>query len=100
MAHSNYGAALEKQGVEITLFTAAAIRWMATPTAIFRMTSGDTAVPDGRNPPDVCAEGVAYTGLSVQAVLDTEAAVYSGRRPLMPDWLMNLLTAPMRSPHA
>ncbi len=30
MAHSNYGAALEKQGVEITLIYSAAIRWMAT----------------------------------------------------------------------
>ena len=30
MAHSNYGAALEKQGVEITLIYSGSHRWMAT----------------------------------------------------------------------
>ncbi|HBL4915204.1 S49 family peptidase [Enterobacter hormaechei] len=80
MAHSNYGAALKTNGVEVTLIY-----------------SGDHKVdgnPYGKLPEDVradfqtridatrqmFAEKVsAYTGMSVQAVLDTEAAVFSGK---------------------
>ncbi|HDX4047759.1 TPA: S49 family peptidase [Enterobacter soli] len=80
MAHSNYGAALKTNGVEVTLIY-----------------SGDHKVdgnPYEKLPKDVradfqtridatrqmFAEKVsAYTGLSVQAVLDTEAAVFSGQ---------------------
>ncbi|BBM28200.1 TPA: S49 family peptidase [Enterobacter hormaechei] len=80
MAHSNYGAALKTNGVEVTLIY-----------------SGDHKVdgnPYGKLPEDVradfqtridatrqmFAEKVsAYTGMSVQAVLDTEAAVFSGQ---------------------
>ncbi len=76
MAHSNYGAALKTQGVEVTLIY-----------------SGDHN-PYEKLPKDVrddfqtridatrrmFAEKVAaYTGMSVQAVLDTEAAVFSGQ---------------------
>ncbi|MBA7853557.1 S49 family peptidase [Enterobacter sp. RHBSTW-00901] len=80
MAHSNYGAALKTNGVEVTLIY-----------------SGDHKVdgnPYAKLPADVradfqtridatrlmFAEKVsAYTGMSVQAVLDTEAAVFSGQ---------------------
>lgn len=80
MAHSNYGAALKTNGVEVTLIY-----------------SGDHKVdgnPYEKLPKDVradfqtridatrqmFAEKVsAYTGMSVQAVLDTEAAVFCGQ---------------------
>lgn len=80
MAHSNYGAALKTNGVEVTLIY-----------------SGDHKVdgnPYEKLPKDVradfqtridatrqmFAEKVsAYTGMSGQAVLDTEAAVFSGQ---------------------
>lgn len=80
MAHSNYGAALKTNGVEVTLIY-----------------SGDHKVdgnPYEKLPKDVradfqtridatrqkFAEKVsAYTGMPVQAVLDTEAAVFSGQ---------------------
>lgn len=80
MAHSNYGDALKTNGVEVTLIY-----------------SGDHKVdgnPYEKLPKDVradfqtridatrqmFAEKVsAYTGMSVQAVLDTEAAVFSGQ---------------------
>lgn len=84
MAHSNYGAALKTQGVEVTLIY-----------------SGDHKVagnPYEKLPKDVradfqariidatrlmFAEKVAgYTGMSVQAVLDTEAAVFSGQESI------------------
>ena len=83
VAHSNYGEALKKKGVEITLIY-----------------SGKHKVdgnPYGSLPPEVreqfqaridatrqmFAERVSeYTGMSVQAVLDTEAAVYSGREAI------------------
>ncbi|CAM6702116.1 S49 family peptidase [Enterobacter cloacae] len=80
MAHSNYGAALKTNGVEVTLIY-----------------SGDHKVdgnPYEKLPEDVradfqtridatrqmFAEKVsAYTGMSVQDALDTEAAVFSGQ---------------------
>jgi len=80
MAHSSYGAALKTQGVEVTLIY-----------------SGDHKIdgnPYEKLPKDVradfqtqidatrqmFAEKVsAYTSMSVQAVLDTEAAVFSGQ---------------------
>ncbi|CAM3919973.1 capsid assembly protein [Pluralibacter gergoviae] len=80
MAHSNYGQVLKSQGVEVTLIY-----------------SGEHKVdgnPYEKLPKDVrgafqeridatrqmFAEKVAgYTGMSVQAVLDTEAAVFSGQ---------------------
>jgi len=80
MAHSNYGAALKNNGVEVTLIY-----------------SGDHKVdgnPYEKLPKDVRADFQtridatrqmfaqkvsAYTGMSVQAVLDTEAAVFSGQ---------------------
>nr|WP_253283090.1 S49 family peptidase [Cedecea davisae] len=83
MAHSNYGAALKTNGVEVTLIY-----------------SGDHKVagnPYEKLPKDVradfqsridstrqmFAEKVSgYTGMSVQDVLDTEAAVFSGQESI------------------
>ncbi|HEM7973634.1 TPA: S49 family peptidase, partial [Citrobacter farmeri] len=83
MAHSNYGAALKTSGVEVTLIY-----------------SGDHKVdgnPYEKLPKDVrtdfqaridatrqmFAEKVAgYTDLTVQAVLDTEAAVFTGQESI------------------
>jgi signal peptide peptidase SppA len=83
MAHSNYGAALKTQGVEVTLIY-----------------SGDHKVdgnPYEKLPKNVRADFQAridatrlmfaekvseYTGMSVQAVLDTEAAVFSGQESI------------------
>ncbi|AKL08898.1 capsid assembly protein [Klebsiella oxytoca] len=83
MAHSNYGQVLKSQGVEVTLIY-----------------SGDHKVdgnPYEKLPKDVreafqsridatrqmFAEKVAgYTGMSVRAVLDTEAAVFSGQESI------------------
>lgn len=83
MAHSNYGESLKTQGVEVTLIY-----------------SGDHKVdgnPYAKLPKDVranfqaridatrlmFAEKVAeYTGMTVQAVLDTEAAVFSGQESI------------------
>ncbi|PAO06154.1 capsid assembly protein [Enterobacter cloacae] len=80
MAHSNYGAALKTNGVEVTLIY-----------------SGDHKVdgnPYEKLPEDVRADFQAridatrqmfaekvsaYTGMSVQDVLDTEAAVFTGQ---------------------
>lgn len=83
MGHSNYAGRLEQEGMEITL--------------IFSGAHKVDGNPFGKLPPDVresfqqkmdairqmFAEKVAaYTGLSVQAVLDTEAAVYAGRESI------------------
>ncbi len=46
------------------------------------MTSGRHCSPGWSNPPDVCAEGVGIYRPVVQAVLDTEAAVYSGQEAI------------------
>ncbi len=81
MAHSNYGAALEKQGVEITLIYSGSHKVDEQCTAIFRMTS--CRILQYRMDAAMFAQKVsAYTGLSVQAVLDTEAAVYSGQEAI------------------
>ena len=97
MAHSNYGAALEKQGVEITLIYSGSHKVDGNPYSHLPGDVRETLQSRMDATRRMFAQKVsAYTGLSVQAVLDTEAAAV--RRPLMPDWLMNLLTAPMRSP--
>ncbi len=99
MAHSNYGAALEKQGVEITLISAAAIRWMATPTAIFRMTSGRHCSPGWMQPARCLRRRCRHIpACPCRPCWIPRLQCTAVRRPLMPDWLMNLLTAPMRSP--
>ncbi|HGH3373779.1 TPA: S49 family peptidase [Kluyvera cryocrescens] len=80
MAHSNYGAALKTSGVEVTLIYSGEHKVDGNPyeklpkevRADFQARIDTTR--------QMFAEKVAgYTGMSVQAVLDTEAAVFSGQ---------------------
>lgn len=80
MAHSNYGAVLKTSGVEVTLIYSGEHKVDGNPyeklpkevRADFQARIDATRL--------MFAEKVAgYTGMSVQAVLDTEAAVFSGQ---------------------
>ena len=83
MAHSNYGAALEKQGVEITLIYSGSHKVDGNPTAIYRMMSGKHCSPGWMQPAGCLHRRCRHIpALSVQAVLDTEAAVYSGQEAI------------------
>ncbi|WP_425341778.1 S49 family peptidase [Escherichia coli] len=83
MAHSNYGAALEKQGVEITLIYSGSHKVDGNPYSHLPGDVREHCSPGWMQPAGCLrAEGVGYTGLSVQAVLDTEAAVYSGQEAI------------------
>lgn len=79
MAHSNYGAAMKAQGVEVTLIYSGEHKvdgnpYEKLPKAV--RTDLQSRIDATRQ---MFAEKVAeYTGMTVQAVLDTEAAVYSG----------------------
>ncbi|MEX1411921.1 S49 family peptidase [Enterobacter kobei] len=80
MAHSNYGAALKTNGVEVTLIYSGDHKVDGNP---YEKLSEDvradfqTRIDATRQ---MFAEKVsAYTGMSVQDVLDTEAAVFSGQ---------------------
>lgn len=80
MAHSNYGAALKTQGVEVTLIYSGDHKVDGNPYEKLPKDVRDdfqTRIDATRR---MFAEKVAaYTGMSVQAVLDTEAAVFSGQ---------------------
>lgn len=80
MAHSNYGAALKTQGVEVTLIYSGNHKVDGNPYEKLPKDVRDdfqTRIDATRR---MFAEKVAaYTGMSVQAVLDTEAAVFSGQ---------------------
>ncbi|WP_449542430.1 S49 family peptidase [Enterobacter ludwigii] len=80
MAHSNYGAALKTNGVEVTLIYSGAHKVDGNPyEKLPKDVRADfqTRIDATRQ---MFAEKVsAYTGMSVQAVLDTEAAVFSGQ---------------------
>lgn len=80
MAHSNYGAALKTQGVEVTLIYSGDHKVDGNPYVKLPKDVRDdfqTRIDATRR---MFAEKVAaYTGMSVQAVLDTEAAVFSGQ---------------------
>lgn len=83
MAHSNYGAALEKQGVEITLIYSGSHKVDGTPYSHLPDDVRETLQSRMDATRRMFAQKVsAYTGLSVQAVLDTEAAVYSGQEAI------------------
>ncbi|SQP14900.1 minor capsid protein C from bacteriophage origin [Escherichia coli] len=89
MAHSNYGAALEKQGVEITLIYS--IRWMATPTAIYRMMSGKHCSPGWMQPAGCLHRRCRHIpACPCRLCWIPRLQCTAVRRPLMPDWLMNL----------
>jgi len=80
MAHSNYGAALKTQGVEVTLIYSGDHKVDGNPYEKLPKDVRDdfqTRIDATRR---MFAEKVAaYTGMSMQAVLDTEAAVFSGQ---------------------
>ncbi|KEM68416.1 clp protease family protein [Escherichia coli 6-537-08_S3_C1] len=83
MAHSNYGAALEKQGVEITLIYSGSHKVDGNPYSHLPDDVRETLQSRMDATRQMFAQKVsAYTGLSVQAVLDTEAAVYSGQEAI------------------
>ncbi|EFC5617590.1 S49 family peptidase, partial [Escherichia coli] len=83
MAHSNYGAALEKQGVEITLIYSGSHKVDGNPYSHLPDDVRETLQYRMDATRQMFAQKVsAYTGLSVQAVLDTEAAVYSGQEAI------------------
>lgn len=80
MAHSNYGAALKTSGVEVTLIYSGEHKvdgnlYEKLPKEV--RADFQARIDATRQ---MFAEKVAgYTGMSVQAVLDTEAAVFSGQ---------------------
>lgn len=83
MAHSNYGAALEKQGVEITLIYSGSHKVDGNPYSHLPDDVRETLQSRMDATRRIFAQKVsAYTGLSVQVVLDTEAAVYSGQEAI------------------
>lgn len=80
MAHSNYGAALKTSGVEVTLIYSGEHKVDGNPYEKLpkEVRADFQARIDATR--QMFAEKVAgYTGMSVQAVLDTEAAVFSGQ---------------------
>lgn len=80
MAHSNYGAALKTSGVEVTLIYSGDHKVDGNPYEKLpkEVRADFQARIDATR--QMFAEKVAgYTGMSVQAVLDTEAAVFSGQ---------------------
>ena len=83
MAHYNYAAQAEKAGVEVTLLHSGAHKVDGNPYEKLpdKVRSKIQAAIDATRL--MFAEKVAqYTGLSVEAVLATEAAVYSGAEAL------------------
>ena len=80
MAHSNYGAVLKTSGVEVTLIYSGDHKVDGNPYEKLpkEVRADFQARIDATR--QMFAEKVAgYTGMSVQAVLDTEAAVFSGQ---------------------
>lgn len=99
MAHSNYGAALEKQGVEITLIYSGSHKVDGNPTAIYRMMSGKHCSPGWMQPAGCLHRRCRHIpACPCRLCWIPRLQCTAVRRPLMPDWLMNLLTVPMRSP--
>ncbi len=99
MAHSNYGAALEKQGVEITLIYSGSHKVDGNPTAIYRVMSGRHCSPGWMQPAGCLRRRCRHIpACPCRLCWIPRLQCTAVRRPLMPDWLMNLSTAPMRSP--
>jgi signal peptide peptidase SppA len=83
MAHSNYGAALKTQGVEVTLIYSGEHKVDGNPYEKLPENIRNDFQSRIDSARQMFAGKVAeYTGLSVQAVLDTEAAVFSGREAI------------------
>lgn len=83
VAHSNYGEALKKEGVEITLIYSGEHKVDGNPYEKLPEEVRERTQARIDATRQMFAERVSrYTGMSVQAVLDTEAAVYSGREAI------------------
>lgn len=80
MGHSNYAGNLEQEGIEITLIFSGAHKVDGNPYGKLPKDVRDSLQQKMDAIRQMFAEKVsAYTSLSVKAVLDTEAAVYTGR---------------------
>jgi signal peptide peptidase SppA len=83
MGHSNYAGNLEQEGIEITLIFSGAHKVDGNPWGKLPEDVRDTFQQKMDAIRQTFAEKVsAYTGLSVKAVLDTEAAVYTGKESI------------------
>lgn len=83
MAHSNYEKALEMEGVDITLIYSGQHKTDGNETQALPASVRKDLQQKVDATRQMFAEKVAaYTGLTVQAVLDTEAAVFSGAQAL------------------
>ncbi len=83
MAHSNYAGNLEQAGVDITLIYAGAHKVDGNPWEALPKEVRATFQAKMNAIRQAFAEKVSgYTGISVQAVLDTEAAVYTGQESI------------------
>lgn len=97
MAHSNYGAALKTNGVEVTLIYSGEHKVKGNPYEKLpeEVRADFQARIDATR--QMFAEKVSsYTGLSVQDVLNTEAAVFSGQESVengLADELVNNIDA-------
>ncbi|HID4130124.1 S49 family peptidase [Pluralibacter gergoviae] len=80
MAHSNYGQVLKSQGVEVTLIYSGEHKVDGNPYEKLPKDVREAFQARIDATRQMFAEKVAgYTGMSVQRVLDTEAAVFSGQ---------------------
>ncbi|HIB3269089.1 TPA: S49 family peptidase [Citrobacter youngae] len=80
MAHSNYGAALKTSGVEVTLIYSGDHKADGNPyEKLPKEVRADFQVRIDATRQMFAEKVAGYTGMSVQAVLDTEAAVFSGQ---------------------
>lgn len=80
MAHSNYGQVLKSQGVEVTLIYSGEHKVDGNPYEKLPKDVREAFQARIDATRQMFAEKVAdYTGMSIQAVLDTEAAVFSGQ---------------------
>ncbi len=83
MAHSNYGTTLGKKGVEITMIFSGSHKVDGNPNSHLPDDVRERLQSRMDATRQMFAQKVsAYTGLSVQAVLDTGAAVYSGQEAI------------------
>lgn len=97
MAHSNYGEALKTNGVEVTLIYSGAHKVDGNPYGKIPKAVRDDFQSKIDATRQLFAEKVAgYMGVSVQAILDTEAAVFTGQESVeqgLADELVNNIDA-------
>lgn len=97
MAHSNYGEALKTNGVEVTLIYSGAHKVDGNPYGKIPKAVRDDFQSKIDATRQLFAEKVAgYMGVSVQAILDTEAAVFIGQESVeqgLADELVNNIDA-------